>query len=40
VLNPWDYDRWLTAEWSEARKLVDPFPSQLMAKTGTPQKAG
>lgn len=39
VLNPWDYDRWLTADWSEARTLVDPFPSQLMAKAGTPKKA-
>lgn len=33
ILNPWDYDRWLTADWAEARKLVDPFPSQLMAET-------
>ncbi len=32
ILNPWDYDRWLTAPWAEARGLVEPFPSQLMAE--------
>lgn len=31
ILNPWDYDRWLTADWAEARGLVEAFPSQLMA---------
>ncbi len=31
ILNPWDYDRWLTADWTEARGLVEAFPSQLMA---------
>ncbi len=33
ILNPWDYDCWLTADWSQARPLVGPFPSQLMAET-------
>ncbi len=32
ILNPWDYDRWLTGDWADARGLVDPFPSQLMAE--------
>jgi putative SOS response-associated peptidase YedK len=32
ILNPWDYDRWLTGDWADARRLVDPFPSQLMAE--------
>jgi putative SOS response-associated peptidase YedK len=36
ILNPWDYDRWLTADWAEARGLVEPFPSQLMAGTAVP----
>ncbi len=30
ILNPEDYDRWLSADWKEARDLVAPFPSQLM----------
>jgi putative SOS response-associated peptidase YedK len=39
ILNPWDYDRWLTADWAEARSLVDPFPSQLMAESRVPPAA-
>ena len=30
ILHPEDYATWLTADWEEARKLVQPFPSQLM----------
>jgi putative SOS response-associated peptidase YedK len=30
VLHPGDYDRWLDAEWDDASKLVEPFPSQMM----------
>ena len=30
ILHPEDYTAWLTADWEEARKLVQPFPSQLM----------
>jgi putative SOS response-associated peptidase YedK len=36
VLNPWDYDCWLTGDWAAARALVEPFPSQLMATASTP----
>jgi putative SOS response-associated peptidase YedK len=36
ILNPWDYDRWLNADWAEARGLVDPFPSQLMTESRLP----
>jgi putative SOS response-associated peptidase YedK len=32
ILNAWDYDRWLCADWADARTLVDAFPSQLMAE--------
>jgi putative SOS response-associated peptidase YedK len=39
ILNPWDYDRWLTADWADARKLVDPFPSQLMAEAQAAPRA-
>jgi putative SOS response-associated peptidase YedK len=39
ILNPWDYDRWLNADWAEARGLVDPFPSQLMAEARVPPRA-
>jgi putative SOS response-associated peptidase YedK len=39
ILNPWDYDRWLNADWADARKLVDPFPSQLMAEAQVPLRA-
>jgi putative SOS response-associated peptidase YedK len=38
ILNPWDYDRWLTGDWDDARTLVGPFPSQLMAETPMPPK--
>lgn len=30
ILDRQHYAAWLTAEWEEARKLVQPFPSQLM----------
>lgn len=30
ILHPEDYAEWLTADWEEVRKLVQPFPSQLM----------
>ena len=30
ILHQEEYTTWLTAEWAEARKLVQPFPSQLM----------
>ena len=30
ILQPEDYTAWLTTDWEEARKLVQPFPSQLM----------
>lgn len=36
ILNPWDHDRWLTADWSAARKLVGPYPSQLMVGGNRP----
>lgn len=38
ILNPRDYDRWLTGDWEDARKLVEPFPSQLMAESSVPPK--
>ncbi len=31
ILHPEDYDVWLTADWKDAKRLVAPFPSQLMA---------
>ncbi len=31
ILHPEDYDVWLRADWKDARRLVEPFPSQLMA---------
>jgi putative SOS response-associated peptidase YedK len=31
ILAEADYHRWLTADWDEAKTLVTPFPSQLMA---------
>jgi putative SOS response-associated peptidase YedK len=36
ILNPWDHDRWLTADWADARKLVAPYPSQLMVGGARP----
>lgn len=32
ILHSYDYDRWLTADWRDARRLVEPFPSQLMVE--------
>lgn len=31
ILDESDYDRWMTADWENAKALVDPFPAQLMA---------
>ena len=31
ILDEADYDRWLTADWPEAARLVAPYPSQFMA---------
>lgn len=31
ILHPEDYGIWLNAEWKAARRLVEPYPSQLMA---------
>nr|WP_294851700.1 SOS response-associated peptidase family protein [uncultured Sphingomonas sp.] len=31
ILDPPDYRKWLTADFDEARTLVAPYPSQLMA---------
>ena len=31
ILDETDFDRWLTAEWDEAKGLVTAYPSQLMA---------
>jgi putative SOS response-associated peptidase YedK len=31
ILQPYDYDRWLTGDLADARALAEPFPSQLMA---------
>ena len=31
ILHVEDYDLWLNGEWKDARRLVEPFPSQLMA---------
>jgi len=31
ILQPEDYDRWLSGEAEEACSLAAPFPSQLMA---------
>lgn len=36
IVAPWDYDRWLTADWPDAHNLVGPFASQMMTKTATP----
>lgn len=30
IVQPEDYQAWLSAEWKEAREIVQPFPSQLM----------
>jgi putative SOS response-associated peptidase YedK len=31
ILHPEDYQSWLNDDWKIAQKLVQPFPSQLMA---------
>ena len=36
ILHPYDYDRWLNADWADARTLVGPFASQMMAETRVP----
>ena len=36
ILNPWDYDRWLTSDGDDARKLVGPFLWQIMAERPMP----
>lgn len=36
ILHSYDYDRWLTADWADAQKLVEPYPSQLMVETSNP----
>ncbi len=38
ILYAYDYDRWLTADWKEARRLVEPFPSQMMIERVTPPR--
>ncbi len=38
ILHAYDYDRWLTADWREARRLVEPFPSQMMIERVTPPR--
>lgn len=39
IVAPYDYDRWLSGDWADARALAEPFPSQLMAETHTPLAA-
>lgn len=39
ILHDEDHDRWLTADWDEARALVAPYPSQLMTMTDHPPAA-
>jgi putative SOS response-associated peptidase YedK len=31
ILHPEDYDVWLSADWTQARRVVEPYPSQLMS---------
>lgn len=38
ILHAYDYDRWLTADWKEARRLVEPFPSQMMIERLKPPR--
>jgi putative SOS response-associated peptidase YedK len=33
ILHPEDHAVWLSADWPQARRLVDPYPSQLMRET-------
>lgn len=36
ILHPEDQERWLTAEWRDARNLVAPYPGHLMAVGDAP----
>jgi putative SOS response-associated peptidase YedK len=36
IVAPWDYDRWLTADWSDARGIAGPFGSQMMEEIVRP----
>jgi putative SOS response-associated peptidase YedK len=38
ILHPEDYQSWLSDDWKIAKKLVQPFPSQLMAMTVNPDQ--
>ena len=40
ILHAEDYDRWLTADWKDAQKVVAPFPSQLMIADPMPALPG
>lgn len=33
ILDEQDYDLWLTGAWDECRRLVEPYPAQLMQAT-------
>lgn len=37
IVAPWDYDRWLTADWAEARGVAGPFASQMMEAIQPPR---
>ena len=39
IVAPWDYDRWLTGDWPDAKNLVGPFASQMMAEIPAPAGA-
>lgn len=39
ILHPEDHDVWLTADWKDAQRLVEPFPSQMMAMATGPVRA-
>lgn len=34
ILYPWDHDRWLTADWADARRLVAPYGGALLTEGG------
>lgn len=38
ILHSYDWDRWLTADWRDARALVEPFPSQMMMEVPMPPR--
>lgn len=38
IVAPWDYARWLTADWADARGIVGPFALQMMTETRTPPR--